>query len=274
MQTDYINEYKKVLMLCNSSENTINCYCSIVSKFLSYFKISPIKINESQIIDYILNYNNTNTKAQQIGALKLFYRLVVKQPLKFKYIEYPRKESKLPIVLSQEEMKRLIGVITNKKHKAIVCLIYFCGLRVSEVINLKISGIDKERHIIRIIGAKGFKDRNVPLSDKLRNIFIEYYKQYKPVEYLFNGQLGLLQYSESSIRQFLNKYRKLAKIEKIVCPHIIRHTCFTHLFEAGIDLGVIQDLAGHKSPKTTAIYRHLSNRFISKISLSLESVLD
>ena len=117
MQTDYIIEYRKALILQHFSVNTIECYCSVVSRFLGYFKISPVRINESQIVDYILNYNNSNTKAQQIGALKLFYKLVVRQPLKFKYIEYPRKESKLPVILSQEEVKRLIDVITNKKHK-------------------------------------------------------------------------------------------------------------------------------------------------------------
>jgi len=272
MQTDYINEYRKALILKNFSANTIECYCSVVCKFITFFKISPARINEDQIIDYILNYNNTNTKAQQIGALKLFYRLVVKQPLKFKYIEYPRKESKLPVILSEEEMKRLIDVIQNKKHKAIVCLLYSCGLRVSELINLKIADIDRDRHIIRIIGAKGFKDRNVPFSEKLRTVLVDYYKEYKPVEYLFNGQSGILQYSKTSIRKFLNKYGKQAGIYKDIHPHLIRHCCFSHMTEMGIDLATIQDLAGHKNPKTTMIYRHLSNKYISKIITPLDRI--
>lgn len=271
MKKDYIKEYSRELMFKNYAENTINCYSGIVLKFLSNYKISPEKINESQIKDYILKYDNSYTKAQLISAISLFYKMVIHQPNKFKYIEYPRKEQKLPQVLSVNEMQNLFDAISNKKHLAILSLLYSCGLRVSEVINLKIEDIQSRRGQIFIEQSKGFKDRYAPLPTEIIKILSSYYKEYSPKIYFFNGQFDE-QYSESSIRQFLNKYAKIAGIKKHIHPHQIRHTYAVHQLERGIDLRYIQAVLGHKSSKQTERYTHVSNLNISKIQSPINGI--
>lgn len=158
MESHYIEAYRKALMLKNMAQSTIDCYISVVQKFLSAFNISPQNINEQQIIDYILKYDKANTKAQQIGALKHFYSLIIKQPLKFRYIPYPRKEYHEPEILSVEEMRKLIQASkANLKHFTIVCLLYSTGIRVSETINLKLSDINRNLMCFHIRQAKGTK---------------------------------------------------------------------------------------------------------------------
>jgi integrase/recombinase XerD len=272
---NYIISFEKQLCLINYCDKTKYIYKSIVYKFLDYYKKSPEQIVESDIINYILMHNNSNTKAQLIGCLKLFYRTVVNQPLKFKNISYPKQEQYLPVILSKEEIKKLISVITNKKHLAIVYLLYSGGLRVSEIINLKIEDIDSSLMIIRIKQGKGKKDRQVTLSQKtlelLRIYLREYFTNFMPTQYLFKGQFKDY-YSAKSIQEFLNKYAKLAGIKKRVYPHLIRHCYSTHQLEAGMDIGKLQVLLGHSSPKTTQRYIHLSNCHISGLQTPLDTL--
>ena len=140
-----------------------------------------------------------------ISALKLFYTKTIKQPLKFKHIEYPRSEKKLPQIIEKEYLLDQIAKIQNKKHKAIISLAYSTGMRVSEVCNLLISDIDSKRMIITIRQSKGRKDRIVALSEKILEILREYFKEYKPKEYLFNGQFEL-KYSHRSCNQIVKQY--------------------------------------------------------------------
>jgi integrase len=198
-----------------------------------------------------------------ISALKLFYKLTIKQPLKFKHIKYPRSEKKLPKVIDKEFLLKKISEIENKKHKAIIALAFSTGMRVSEVINLKIKDFDLERNIIHIKNAKGRKDRIVPLSQNLRLILREYYLEFKPKEFLFNGQ-GSLQYSSRSCNEIVKKY-----LGGDFHFHTLRHSSFTALLESGIDLRIIQKLAGHSSSKTTEIYTHVSTNLLSQVTLAL-----
>lgn len=199
-----------------------------------------------------------------MSALKLFYSLTGRQPLKFKYIEYPRSEKKLPIVLSQDEIQRMFDVCENIKHRVILAILYGCGLRVSELINLKWEHIDRSRMIINIIAGKGKKDRQVMLPGSLISLFEQYYKQYKPETYVLNGQFSN-QYSETSVGAVIKQLAAKAGIKKRVYTHLMRHCSFTHMVESGTDINLIQRLAGHNNVKTTAIYLHLSDSTISKI---------
>jgi site-specific recombinase XerD len=156
-------------------------------------------------------------------------------------------------------MVRRIKEIENLKHKSIISLAYSTGMRVSEVCNLKIADIDSARMIINIRNAKGRKDRIVPLSEYVLGILREYFKEYKPVEYLFNGQFDL-QYSHRSCNQIVKKY-----LGEATHFHLLRHSSFTALLEQGTDLRIIQKLAGHSSSKTTEIYTHVSRNLISSI---------
>jgi integrase/recombinase XerD len=248
------------------SPNTIKNYLSVLNIFLHHFeiKLHPKNINEIEIKDYLRSLSSVSQLKQNIGCLKLFYKFVIRQPLKFKWIEYPRKEHKLPDILSPEEVGQIISVCTNIKHKTIILLLFETGLRVNELINLRIRDIDSSQMIIRIKNAKGNKDRIVPLSKTLLSQLRTYYQQYKPKEYLFNGQFDV-KYTASSIRQFLKKYAKMAGITKNVRPHIIRHSSFSEMLNIGNDLRSIQVIAGHSNIKTTSMYLHLSSKFISQI---------
>lgn len=271
----YIQRYSEDLKLKNYADNTIKNYCSQVELFLKHFEpvaTKPSEISERQIKTWLLQANTINSRKHRISAVKLFYELTGKQPLKFKYIEYPRSEKKLPIVLSQKEIQAMFTECENLKHKVILSLLYSCGLRVSELLNLKWEHIDRSRMIINIIAAKGKKDRQVMLSESLVPLLIEYYRQYKPKEYVLNGQFSL-QYSETSVNQVVKQLAKKAGIDnKRVYTHLIRHCSFTHMVEAGIDINLIQRLAGHANVKTTGIYTHISHNLISKIKSPIESI--
>lgn len=255
---------------------SIKNYVSCVTKFLYHFekKDSAKHISEQDIKDFLAQFKEHNTQRGYHSAIKCFYKYVVKQPNKFKWIEYAKRNRKLPIVLSVEEVQRIIFACTNLKHKAILCLMYSTGVRVGEVIDLKISNIDSSRMIINIQNAKGGKDRQVTLDPLLLELLRVYFKEYKPVIYLFNGQGDHAQYTESSIRQFLQKYSDLAGIKKRVYPHLLRHCNATHLLEGGTDLSIIQKLLGHESIKTTQIYSHISHNLISKIKTPLQGIVD
>lgn len=270
----YIQLYSEDLKLKNYAKSSIENYCSQVALFLSdHEKVAtkPSEINERQIKEWLLKANTTNSMKHRISAVKLFYKLTGKQPLKFKYIEYPKSDKKLPIVLSVEEIQGMFNACDNLKHRVILGLLYSCGLRVSELINLKWEHIDRSRMIINIIQAKGKKDRQVGLNDKLIELLKAYWLKYQSVTYLLNGQSSL-QYSERSVGEVIKQLALKAGIKKRVYTHLIRHCSFTHLMESGVDINLIQKLAGHSNVKTTQIYCHISHNLISKINSPINSI--
>jgi len=272
----YIQQYSEDLRLKNYADNTIKNYCSQVELLLSHFEkvaTKPSEISEKQIKGWLLEANTINSRKHRLSAIKLFYELTAKQPLKLKYIEYPRSEKKLPIVLSQQEIQAMFTACENLKHKAILSLLYACGLRVSELLNLKWVHLDRSRKIINIIAAKGKKDRQVMFPESLIPLLENYYRQYKPKEYVLNGQFSL-QYSETSVNQVVKQLAKNAGIDnKRVYTHLMRHCSFTHMVEAGVDINLIQRIAGHANVRTTAIYTHISHSLISKITSPINSII-
>lgn len=262
----YVELYRKDLELKNYAENTIKNYCVQVDIFLKNFEgkfTEPSKINESNIKEWLLQFKTRNSMCHSISALKLFYLRTIKQPFKFKYIEYPRSEKKLPKVIDKTFLITKINEIQNLKHKSIISLAFSTGMRVSEICNLKIEDIDSQRMLIFIRNAKGNKDRVVPLSDKILILLRQYFKEYKPKEFLFNGQFDL-QYSHRSCNEIVKKY-----IGNEYHFHLLRHSSFTALLEYGTDIRIIQKLAGHASSKTTEIYTHVSNNILQKIKLPI-----
>ena len=189
--------------------------------------------------------------------------------IKFYFIDRPKKERNLPIVLSQEEVKQLFSVVTNLKHKTILMLAYSAGLRMGEVLNLKLVDIDRERFQIRVEEAKGKKDRITTLSTRLVVVLDQYYEQYKPTYYVFEGRDGT-KYSSSSVQNIVKRAAAKAGIMKRTTMHTLRHSFATHCLEQGIDLRYIQSMLGHESSKTTEIYTHVTTKGFENIKSPLD----
>lgn len=270
----YLQMYSEDLQLKNYSENSIKNYVSQVKTFLEHFEpvaTKPSEISERQIKEWLLLSNTINGRKHRISAVKLFYKHTGKQPLKFKNIEYSRSEKKLPVVLSQDEMQKMFDVCVNIKHKVILALLYSCGLRVSELINLKWSNIDRSRMIINIIAGKGKKDRQVMLSPELIPLLEKYWNEYKTKTYVLAGQFSE-QYSAKSVSEVMKQLATKAGIKKRVWTHQMRHNCFTHMVENGTDINLIQKLAGHNNVKTTMMYTQISDSLISRIQSPISSI--
>jgi len=249
----------------NYSDKSIKVYVSYLNNFLYQINTKdPYQIRTQQIIDFLENhhYSSVSQQNQYIGALKLYAKFILnKKEIHLIKIERPKSEKKLPRVIDNDYIKHQLSKIENLKHKSILTLTYSVGLRVSEIVNLKIENIDSKRMIIYIKNAKGKKDRIVPLSQTVLELLREYFKEYKPKEYLFNGQKSL-QYSIGSCQKIYKKY-----IDDKTSIHTLRHSSFTGLLENGTDLRIIQKIAGHSSSKTTELYTHVSNKILSKVNL-------
>jgi site-specific recombinase XerD len=190
---------------------------------------------------------------------------------KFYTLQRPDKEQALPTVLSTAEITNILKAAENLKHKAILTVIYSAGLRIGEVVKLKIKDIDSERKQIRIEQGKGKKDRYTLLSAKTLELLRAYFTAYRPKEYLFEGQDGG-QYSTRSIQAFFQEICRKAGIKKKVSVHTLRHSFATHLLENGTDLRYIQALLGHESTKTTEIYTHVTTKGFDQIKSPLDNL--
>ena len=199
------------------------------------------------------------------------YDICFNQPDKFKHIPYCKKSQKLPIVLSQNEVQKMFTVCENIKHKVIRALLYFCVLRVSELLNLNLVNIDRERMIINILQAKGKKDRQVMLSSQLIPLLEKYWREYKTNTFVLEGQFKD-HYSNRSVGEVMKQLAEKAGINKRVYTHLMRHNAFTHMVESGVDINLIQRLAGHSSVKTTNIYLHTSHHVFSKLQSPLQNI--
>lgn len=272
--SEHITFFEQEMTRRNYGQQTIENYSSCMKKFFGQsVKDHPKNINETDIRNFLGTFSEPNTQRAYHSAIKKFYDICLGQKHKFRYIPYARKNSKLPIVLSVDEVQRMFDVCENKKHRLILALLYSCSLRVSELINLKWVHIDRSRMIINILQAKGNKDRQVGLNKKLIQLMTEYYREYKSVEYVFNGQGGSLQYTERSVGEVVKQLAEKAGIKnKKVYTHLLRHTSATHLVEKGTDINLIQKLLGHSSVKTTNIYTHISHNLISRISSPLNDI--
>ena len=267
---DAFNSFKNYLLQKRYSQSTIENYVGVLSLFFRFHASKEIQeIEENDIIvfnqNYILNNGYSRTFQNQIiSALKLFYKYHSNIKMDISTIERPIKDHRLPEILSQDEVKQLLTNVKNVKHKAILSLVYACGMRIGEALALKIDAIDSARGFIHIKHAKGAKDRYVPLSVKTLVLLRHYYSLYKPNIYLFEGTDGQM-YSQASCRQILRKAVEGTSIKKHVTLHTLRHSYATHLLESGTDIRHIQLLLGHSSTKTTEIYTHVANRSFMEI---------
>ncbi len=253
------------------SPSTIKTYIGALSVFLTYFKEKAVEeIGNDDVIqfnnEYILKRGlSSSYQNQAVNAIKLFYRLLDKTVLNTELVHRPRKEKLLPNVLSKQEIAAILKAHANIKHRAMLSLIYSCGLRRSELLHLKLTDIDSKRQLVIIRQSKGKKDRIVPLSEKILQLLRDYYKIHKTKTWLFEGQIQGEPYSEKSLESILKQAVSKSGIRKPVTLHWLRHSYATHILESGTDLRYIQELLGHKSSKTTEIYTHVSTRSIQQI---------
>lgn len=257
-----LEKIEKILRNKNYADNTIKIYLSYINSFILFYNKDKYQLTLKDLNSYLLNYNYTSVSQQNqiINSLKLYYKYILnKSNLNLSKIERPKKNKKLPNIIDSNLIINKINSIYNLKHKCILSLMYSCGLRVSEVLNLKISDIDSKRMIIKINGSKNNKDRLVPINNKLIILLRKYYVNYKPNIYLFNGK-NTLKYSYSSCNKIVKKHLG----DKYSC-HTLRHSCFTHLLEIGINIKIIKELAGHSNIKTTEMYTHVSINTLKNI---------
>jgi site-specific recombinase XerD len=255
-------EYLIKLELKRYALNTCKAYISLFEKFINQYPGNDIvELSEQEIRTYLqllIQQNKSNSYINQtINSIKFYYEVVMGMPNRFYSIERPRKQYKLPQVLSKEEILAVISNTNNIKHRCIVGLLYSAGLRRSELLDLKIEDIDSKRMLIHIKNAKNNKDRYSLLSETILKELRVYYNDWKPKKYLFEGLNGN-KYSASSVKEIVVRAAEKSKINKRVTPHMLRHSFATHLLENGTDLRYIQTLLGHSSSKTTEIYTQVA----------------
>jgi site-specific recombinase XerD len=264
-KTDYYEICNQKLKYLNYSDRTIKSYLFYIQQFLENAKVSPTRLTSNDFQSYLDSYKFTSVSQQNqvINSIRFLYKFGLNKKYDKVNFKRPKSEKKLPKVIDSEFIKTKLSNIENIKHKAILTLTFSVGLRVSEIVNLKIEDIDSKRMLIHIKNGKGRKDRIVPLSPNVLNLLRDYFKQYRPVEYLFNGQTTN-QYSIGSCQQIYKKY-----IDVNSSIHTLRHSSFTNLLENGTDLRIIQKIAGHSNVKTTEIYTHVSNQILQKVNLPI-----
>ena len=266
-----INLYIQLLEIKRFSPNSIKSYVNALRQFLNYYKEQDVDFFNEKEIERFINEQVTvfnisiSYQKQLVAAIKMYYKNIAHRELRLDYLYPERREFKIPIVYTQGEVKKLLGASDNLKNRALLTTIYSAGLRLSEVINLKIADINSTTMKIKVCQGKGKKDRIVMLSIKLLTLLRAYFVEYKPVTFLFEGQKRN-QYGVRSVQQVLKQSQTKAGIKKEGSVHTLRHSFATHLIENGTDVRFVQELLGHSSIKTTMIYTHLTDITKRKIA--------
>jgi site-specific recombinase XerD len=273
-----LEQYEQKIILKGYSNHTLKSYRGAMIMFLSYFESRDIELLTKEEIEGFIYHLVTKHKISEtrqnllINAIKFYYESVLGKPREYYDIQRPKRNLSLPNVLSAIEVNALINSPKNLKHKAILYTLYSAGLRLSEIIKVRIEDIHSDDGYIFIKGAKGKKDRKTVLSPILVDLLRKYYVQYKPAYWLFEGQDGG-KYSGSSINKIFRRAAKDANINPWATPHTLRHSFATHLLQQGTNLRYVQSLLGHNSSKTTEIYTHVMNINNKTINSPLDQLM-
>lgn len=263
----------------NYSEHTIAAYVSGVYRLAMFYHKSPDQLGREEIRAFLVDLVDKKKVAwsyykQVLAALRFFYRHVLRRGEVVEDVRGPRPAKRLPVVLSVAEVARFFKAIPSLKHRTILMLAYGAGLRIGEAVRVRVSDIDRERKVLRVEQGKGKKDRYTVLSPALLEILDRYCWAARPEDLLFTTRFRDRPITDSTVQRVCVQARKDAGIDKQISPHTLRHSFATHLLEAGTDLRVIQVLLGHASPKTTAIYTHVSTALIGKTRSPLDALPD
>jgi site-specific recombinase XerD len=265
------------LQLRGLTPKTQKIYLREVSNYAKYFGKSPEELGEKDLREYLLYLLNERKLAKgtyrfYYQGLKFLYKHTLKREEVVEKIRCPRGKKKLPVVLDLAEVKMLLSVMENIKHRAILTITYSAGLRISETAHLKVSDIDSKRMMVRVQQGKGGKDRYTILSQTALECLRQYWRAYRPKDWLFEGQKEGTHVCLSSIRQIFVEAKERAGITKPASPHTLRHSFATHLIEAGTSLHHVQLLLGHRSPTTTTVYLHVSRMNLAQVTSPLDSI--
>lgn len=267
---------KNEMVIRGFSFKTIKAYTSHFKRYTLY-NPNFEKYDINNVKNYLLRFRDEKQLSvtylsQAISAIKFYYcKLKGLEHVEFGIV-FPKKEKKLPNVLSKHEVEQILTNIKNMKHKAMLMVIYSAGMRVSEAASLLITDINKERGLITIRQSKGHKDRVTLLSKKVLEVLREYYKVYRPDKWLFPGDDKCKHITTRTIQIVFRRACEKAKINRPISVHCLRHSFATHLLESGVDLRYIQELLGHESSKTTEIYTHVSSNSLNKILNPLDDI--
>lgn len=259
------------MVLRGFSPKTQKTYLHWVQDFVRYSGQSPETLGSEQIRGYLYHLleerSLSSTSCQQAySALKFFYQGILKQDWAALSIPRAKRQKRLPVVLSVEEVHRLLSAVDSLKYRTVLLVIYSAGLRLSEAVKLKVSDIDSDRMMIRISQGKGQKDRYTVLADKTLFTLRDYWRQYRPIDWLFPGHNRSHYLSPSGVQKVFGRARLKAGIKKRCHVHSLRHSFATHLLESGTELYYIQRLLGHTSEKTTRVYLHVSSRDVARVT--------
>ncbi len=269
-----IEPFENLLLSKRYSKSTVNTYVSLMKQFIIWSDNPALSITQKEVDRYCYEklYRqgmSISTQRQFISALQHFVRMYPEMNISQFNFNRPKKDQKLPVVLSKEEVSILLGSIKNIKHKLAISMLYGCGLRVSELINLRLAHIDIYRNQIRVLNSKGRKDRFVSMPQSIIPLYQRYLSDYCPTNYLIESKAST-KYSTTSIRMIIKRAQTRAGVKKKVTAHTFRHSYATHLLEEGIDIRYIQVLLGHSKPETTMIYTQVSRKHTTQIPSPLD----
>jgi len=266
-----LDKTERILRLRNYSPQTRKAYLLYIREYISFSEKLGIEPEQKTLEEFLLDKHRRKQSPQTINlalnAVKFLYAEVLKNPKKID-IKFAKRNKKLPIVLSRSEIEQIIQATANAKYKLMISIGYGCGLRVSEVTNLKVADLDIDELVINIRGGKGKKDRISVLPEKLQNDLRNLIAGKKAVDFIFNSNRGG-KLTTTSLQKMFRKSLAKAKINKPATFHSLRHSFATHLLENGTDVRYVQELLGHQNIRTTQIYTRVTNPKLKNIKSPL-----
>jgi len=266
------------MQLHGFAEKTQESYVGAVKGLAKFYRRSPDQLSEEEIRDFFLHLINVRGAAQStvtiyLCGIKFFFEKTLgKQWGIFKLVR-PKKRMKLPVVLTLDEVRHLISLVRNPVAGMALRMIYSCGLRLSEGIHLQVADIDSKRMVVRVRAGKGGKDRDVPLPEKTLQHLRAYWVILRPRPWLFPARSGTEPLSDTSLQKTFKAALRQSGITKNASIHTLRHSFATSLLEKGIDLRLIQETLGHKSPQTTTIYTHLTQKTVARLHATINELM-
>jgi site-specific recombinase XerD len=269
--------FERDLRIRGFSDNTVKQYVYCVRNLVRHFMRPPDQLTLDDINDFQLHLTKERRVAWStfnvyVFALRIFFLHTLRRDWSITAIPYQKTGRKLPEILAGAELRALFGSVANIKHRAILMATYSAGLRLSEVVHLRVSDIDSQRMVIRVDQGKGRKDRCVPLSEALLPILRRYWKAARPDHWLFAGQIPNRPLTQSSVQRVFSKAKTNAAIDKKVTVHSLRHSFATHLLERGTDIVTIQRLLGHRSLSSTQLYTHVAKNYVNQAGSPLDAL--